>query len=183
MLEKAYEFAAQAHKGQVRKGTDVPYIVHPVEVSEILGELGCGEEVMAAGLLHDTLEDTRATAEEIAVRFGEKVAKLVAFNSEDKSLPWEERKTHTLKSLENAEPEQMLLVFADKLSNIRSMRKDYAAVGEELWKRFNRGYEKQKRMFVLYDEFFGNTGKTGSAGYRRLTEEFSAHCAYLFGPR
>ena len=164
----------------MRKGTDIPYIVHPAEVCEILKQLGCGEEVLAAGLLHDTLEDTKATAEEITERFGAKVAGLVAFNSEDKSLPWEQRKEHTLKSLENAGPEQKLLVFADKLANIRAMHRDYAAVGEELWKRFNRPFEKQKRLFGLYNDLFQKAGITGSDKYRELSEEFTGHYNALF---
>lgn len=183
MLKKAYEFAAEAHKNQVRKGTDIPYIVHPAEVRDILGQLGCGEEVMAAGLLHDTLEDTKTTAEELREIFGAKVAELVAFCSEDKSLPWEQRKEHTLKSLEGAGPAQLLLVFADKLSNIRAMRRDYEAVGDELWKRFNRPYEKQKWVFGLYNGLFRKTAAAGSEKYRELTEEFAAHCTALFGCR
>lgn len=85
MIDEAREFAAKAHEGQFRKGTKRPYIVHPVEVAEIVGTMTQDEEVICAALLHDTIEDCAGVSEEILrSRFGERVALLVAGESEDK---------------------------------------------------------------------------------------------------
>ena len=98
MIHEAIIFAALAHEGQKRKGTDVPYIVHPFEVAQILTKAGASESVICAGLLHDTVEDTEVTLEEIRQKFGGEVAGMVSVMTEDKSLSWEERKQ---KAVEN----------------------------------------------------------------------------------
>ena len=103
LVEKAIEMAVQAHANQKRKGTDQPYIVHPLSVGMLLMKHGYPEHLVIAGLLHDTLEDTDLTEEEIRRVFGDPVAELVRGCSEpDKSLPWEERKKHTLSYLQTA---------------------------------------------------------------------------------
>lgn len=136
---RALVFAAKAHEGQFRKGTDIPYIVHPVEVAMILQENGASEDLIVAGLLHDTLEDTKVTPMDIRVEFGQKVLDLVLGASEQlegrENRPWEERKKHTLEYLENADLEVKLIACADKLSNIRAMLRDYEYSGN-LWERF-----------------------------------------------
>ena len=91
-IHDAIIFAAKAHEGQRRKGTDIPYITHPFEVAQILMEAGCDETLIIAGLLHDPLEDTEVTAAEIEEQFGPEVLALVDSDSEDKSLSWEDRK-------------------------------------------------------------------------------------------
>ena len=89
LYEKAIEFAAKAHQGQMRKGQDVPYIVHPFTVSAILKEQNCDEHVIIAGLLHDTVEDTAVSLESLRFDFGDQIADLVAICTEpDKGLPW-----------------------------------------------------------------------------------------------
>lgn len=140
MIHKAMEFAAVAHKGQCRKGTKIPYIVHPFEAACILIAAGADEEMVAAALLHDTLEDTDTTPEDIENEFGPRVLRLVQSNSEDKRMSWEERKEHTVRFLkERATREEALLALADKLSNIRSIAHDLEKDGEDVWKRFKRG--------------------------------------------
>lgn len=121
-----------------KKGTDTPYIVHPMEVMQILTAAGCGEDVIVAGILHDTVEDTDATLEEISALFGENVARLVAHESEDKSKTWRERKSATIEHLKNCSDEEAICTLADKLSNARSILADYGLVGEKLWARFNK---------------------------------------------
>nr|WP_316046713.1 HD domain-containing protein [Planococcus glaciei] len=99
LIELAIGFAAFKHTGQVRKGTSIPYISHPFAVGMMLQQAGESEEVIAAGILHDTLEDTATTEEEIRTVFGEQVLLLVKAASEpDKSRPWEDRKRHTVSS-------------------------------------------------------------------------------------
>lgn len=145
MIHKAIEFATLAHAGQLRKSTSIPYIVHPFEVAQILTAAGAEETVICAGLLHDTVEDTSVTIEEIADKFGFQVAALVAHCSENKKFSWEQRKNHSIEMLNTkASFETQLLYCADKLSNLRSIASDYEKSGEDVWKVFNRGREHQK---------------------------------------
>ncbi|MEL7647555.1 MAG: HD domain-containing protein [Sedimentibacter sp.] len=155
MIHKAIEFAAKAHRNQERKASDVPYIVHPYEVAHILTKSGCQENVIVAGLLHDTVEDTHVEIEDIEREFGSETARLVSKVSEDKSKSWEERKQHTIDYIRcEADLDVMLLSCADKLSNMRSMKEDFEKIGEELWSRFNRPKEKQSWYYgELIDAF------------------------------
>ncbi|EOD01815.1 HD domain-containing protein [Caldisalinibacter kiritimatiensis] len=144
MINLAIEVAAKAHKGQTRKGTDIPYITHPYTVGMMLLQEGCSEELVIAGILHDTVEDTYITLDYIREMFGKKVADIVEGCSEpDKSLPWEDRKEHTIEYLKTAPLDIRIVTLADKLHNIRSTIKEYEKVGEEVWNRFRRGKEKQ----------------------------------------
>ncbi len=94
LTDLAVEVAVKAHQKQSRKGTDTPYITHPLAVGIILAKAGCSDDVIIAGILHDTVEDTPITLDYIGDTFGNKVAGIVKGASEpDKSLPWEERKT------------------------------------------------------------------------------------------
>ncbi len=136
-IQKAIVFATQKHEGQKRKGTDIPYIVHPMEVMQILTDMNCEEAVIIAGILHDTLEDTDTTPEEIREAFGENILAIVQTESEDKSKTWKERKQRTVDELTEASTESKQVCFADKLSNIRSMYRDKLNVGEKIWERFN----------------------------------------------
>ncbi len=138
-IQKAIVYATQKHAGQTRKGGNIPYIVHPMEVMQILSSMGCSDNVIIAGILHDTLEDTNATPEEIKELFGAEVLEIVEHESEDKSKTWKERKQHTIDTLKNAPQEVRLVCFADKLSNMRAMWQDLNNVGEKLWDRFNAG--------------------------------------------
>lgn len=142
LIENALIFAARAHAGQKRKSTDVPYIVHPVGVMLLLMEHGERDaDLLAAALLHDTVEDTSVTMEQVRAEFGAGVAAIVAGCSEPakREHSWEERKRHTLAALPAAPRAVQLLSAADKLHNLRSMVTDYAIQGEALWSRFNRG--------------------------------------------
>ena len=145
MLEEAIRVAATAHGDQKRKGTEIPYITHPMSVAIILSQAGYAEEVLAAAVLHDTIEDTHLTLDEIRLLFGHRVAAIVEGCSEtDRDLPWEERKQHTLEHLKTASREIRAVSCADKLHNARSILADKRAVGEQVWDRFNRGRDQQK---------------------------------------
>lgn len=145
-LYEAIELSARAHRLQVRKGTEIPYLVHPLAVAGLLITAGCPEPLVIAGVLHDTLEDTPLTLAEIRRRFGEEVARLVAALSEpDKRAPWEERKRHTLEFLDSAASAEVLLIsLADKLDNVRALRQGLERHGEAYWERFNRARESQQ---------------------------------------
>ncbi|MFA6331272.1 MAG: HD domain-containing protein [Clostridia bacterium] len=134
-----------AHKDQFRKGTNVPYIMHLFEVAQILTANGASDNVICAGILHDTLEDTTTHIEDIVENFGQEIADLVASESENKALSWEERKQYTIDHLGGtASLEELQVACADKLSNIRSLEADLEKCGDEVWTRFKRGYNKQK---------------------------------------
>lgn len=137
MINKAIEFATKAHEGQFRKGTKRPYIVHPVEVGDIVASMTRDEEVISAAVLHDTIEDCAGVSKELLAReFSERVAYMVAQESEDKSKTWMERKSATIEYLRTAPREVQMIGLADKLSNMRDIDRDYPIAGEELWNRF-----------------------------------------------
>ncbi len=137
MIDDAMEFATKAHEGQFRKGTRRPYIVHPIEVADIVSTMTKDEEVICAAVLHDTIEDCKGiTWEVLKLRFGQRVADMVAQESEDKSLSWEERKGETIRRLKTAPREVRMIGLADKLSNMRDIDRDYPVLGEALWTRF-----------------------------------------------
>ena len=162
MLFQAIEFATKAHRGQRRKALGVPYIYHPLTVAKILIEQGCSEELVVAGVLHDTVEDTPVTLDDIQVEFGERVAYLVESVSEpDKSATWEARKQHTIAFLENAPMDVLLISCADKLANARSLQNEFAKMGEALWQRFNRPKASQSWYYHALVDLFS----------RRATEE------------
>jgi (p)ppGpp synthase/HD superfamily hydrolase len=139
----ALAFAVEAHGrvGHLRKGTRFPYVIHPIRVAWTLERHGYDDEVITAGLLHDTIEDTDVTAEEIAERFGERVARLVEAVSEaDKGASWEERKSATIAKVDGADEDVLAILAADKLDNVRSIRDDLAEAGEEAtWAKFKTG--------------------------------------------
>lgn len=151
-IHEAIIYAGDRHSGQVRKGTAIPYLVHPLEVMGILIENGCSEDVIIAGILHDVIEDTcndddsvrKSVKEEIKTRFGETVLNIVNSESEDKSKTWKERKQHTISELKNDSAEVQLVCCADKLSNILSIQADLILIGDKLWQRFNATKEDLK---------------------------------------
>ncbi|MDD2856601.1 MAG: HD domain-containing protein [Desulfuromonadaceae bacterium] len=121
-LNLAIQIAANAHKDQLRKGTKTPYISHPYAVGMLLAQSGCSEDAVIAGILHDTVEDTALTLDDIRMQFGDKVAEIVAGCSEhDKELEWKERKQHTIDYLALASQEIKLVTCADKLHNVTCM--------------------------------------------------------------
>ena len=152
-IEKAVAFATRAHAGSVRKGKDKPYILHPLEAMTIVMRYTDDEDVLAAAVLHDTVEDTSVTVERLEKAFGPRVAGLVASVSEDKGkdraaeTTWLERKMETISHLKEASRDTKLICLGDKLSNLREMEEDYAEIDDELWERFN---QKDKDMHAWY---------------------------------
>lgn len=139
MFEEAVLFATKAHAGQKRKGTNLPFIIHPMEVASIVAAMTLDENMMCAAVLHDVVEDCEhISIKDIQQEFGEIVTSYVDQESEDKSKSWVERKGHTIEFLKNgASRNAKILALGDKLSNIRSIARDYKALEEELWQRFN----------------------------------------------
>lgn len=142
-LEMAIRYATDCHKGQTRKVTKIPFIMHPLEVMLILQGMDADTNLLIAGLLHDVVEDTDTTIEEIKATFGEDVAALVGGHTEDKTKSWEERKSTEMRETLEAPLRLKMLVLADKLANMRNIRKDYIQLGNALWERFNAGLRQQ----------------------------------------
>ena len=147
MIQEAAEFAAKAHEGVLRKGSSMPYIVHPKEVAAIAAVMGGDDEAIAAAYLHDVIEDAGVTYEKLREIFGGKVADLVLAETEDKSRTWIERKQATVDRLRVAGREDKLIAFGDKLSNLRSTAEDYLAMGDIIWQKFR---QKDKAMHAWY---------------------------------
>lgn len=137
MVDKALEFATKAHDGQFRKGTKRPYIVHPIEVGDIVSSMTTDEEIISAAILHDTIEDCEEVTKEILEKeFSSRVVSLVMQESEDKTKSWMERKGATIDRLATADRDVQMIGLADKLSNMRDINRDYPVAGEQLWDRF-----------------------------------------------
>ena len=170
-LDKAICFAVKAHSGAVRKGTTVPYILHPLEAAAIAASITDDQDVIAAAVLHDVPEDAGVTPEELKREFGPRIAALVSAATEDRSDPraheetWKARKQHTIDATANASYEEKIVIFADKLANVRAIHRDYYRVWEELWERFN---EKDPNEHLWYYNSFLHT-----------CEEFSGTKAYM----
>lgn len=143
LLDRAIVFAVQAHAGTERRGKGFPYIVHPMEAVEIVATMTNDQEMLAAAALHDTIEDTDTTIEQIKSEFGDRVAALVASESEDrkdgisKEESWHARKQAVIERLANAPLDSKIVALGDKLSNMRAIARDYATQGDDLWNLFN----------------------------------------------
>ncbi|MGE0191569.1 MAG: HD domain-containing protein [Planctomycetota bacterium] len=149
----ALALAVEAHAGQVRKGSETPYVGHPLQVCGIALEHGADEEQAIAALLHDVLEDTDATYEDVQARFGTRVADIVRGCSDseepDAKGPWRERKERYLAHLAEVGPDIALVSCSDKLHNARSILTDLRTHGNALWDRFTG---KQDGSLWYYDQ-------------------------------
>ena len=160
--DKAKEFAINAHKGQIRKSDkEKPMIIHPINVADILSEYGFDDNVVAAGYLHDVIEDTKYTKEDLLKAFNEDILSLVLGDTEkDKSLSWEERKIETINIVKNLDLRHKSIVCADKISNLEDMRIIFETRGEKDFSAFKRGYEKQKWYYTeVYNSLICNEDK------------------------
>ena len=160
LVDRAIGFAARAHQGQQRKIGDVPYIAHPVAVAMILQRMGCAETIVAAGLLHDVVEDTPVTLEEIQRHFGDEVAEIVAGCTEppkDRDR-WETRKLFMIESLRDAPLAVKLVAAADKYHNLSHTLSNERMQGPSVWKNFGRGKEQQAWYYrSVLDSLLVNT--------------------------
>ena len=145
MIDEAILYASAAHQGMFRKGNQQPYIFHPIEVLSLVSTMTLDDEVLCAAVLHDTVEDTPVTIEDIENKFGKRVAKMVAYETEDKrgnvnkAETWKERKAEAIEVIKGIDDEGAKMVcLADKVSNLRSYHLSYLVKGEEFWNMFNQ---------------------------------------------
>ena len=178
---QAIEFAANAHASQVRKGTNIPYIVHPIRVAEILARFYCfSQPVLIAGVLHDTREDTSVKAAEIRNQFGEKVCEIVESVSEmNKKDDWKTRKLRTINLLKNAPLDVLWVEAADKLDNIMAIRHDFSELGDKVWERFNASKEDIQWYYQSLADVFVDR-KKDNRHLSGLIAQFNTHVEAVF---
>ena len=149
-IEEAIVLAIKTHETdekQKRKGKDIPYITHPLTVGLILSTAGAGEDLIIAGILHDTIEDStedkKVTKEMITEQFGDQVMQLVlSVTEQDKSLSWEQRKAEALEHIRTFSHDSLLLKSADLIANTREIVADYKKEGDTMFNKFNAPKEK-----------------------------------------
>jgi (p)ppGpp synthase/HD superfamily hydrolase len=143
LLEKAVRIAAVAHKNQMRKEADVLYITHLIQVALILAKHGFSDTTIAAGLVHDTVEDTDVTLDQLRSELGKEVADIVAAVTNDDTLSWEEKKKKYIETVRAGSVEVKAVATADKIHNAESLIRAHAEQGTALWAHFNAGREKK----------------------------------------
>ena len=178
-FEDAVQYALHVHAGQIRKGTQIPYVTHVLAVSGLVLEAGGTEDEAIAGLLHDAAEDGggERRLEDIRARFGGTVASIVKDCSdslaEDPKMkaPSEERKRKHLEDLRRVTSKSALLVTAaDKLHNARCILADYRVVGEKLWDRFNVGRADTLKYYESLAKILESRGVPLSGELRRTVD-------------
>lgn len=168
LVSEAIAFSTKAHDGMRRRKGELPYILHPMEVGAIVGTMTDKQEVIAAALLHDVVEDAGIKIEEIGEKFGERVMALVASETENKreELPpeetWHIRKEESLEKLKSTDDIDVLIVWlGDKLSNIRTIYRDFRVEGDAVWAKFHQSDIKMQawyyRSILKYTERLSDT--------------------------
>ncbi len=139
-VEEAFAFASGLHRAQVRKGNGAPYVTHLMAVAACVGEHRGTEEQLIAALLHDAIEDQGVSADALAARFGDEVARIVVACTDAFTTPkppWRARKERYIAHLRDADAGVKLVAVSDKLHNARSIRRDHRVVGGAVWSRFS----------------------------------------------
>ena len=142
LLDRAVVFAVRAHAGTERRGKGFPYIVHPLEAVGIVATMTSDQELLSAAVLHDTVEDTDITLEQIRAEFGNRIASLVATETDmpvgemNLEKNWRIRKQAAIDRLASASRDAKIVALGDKLSNMRAIARDYSIQGDALWNLF-----------------------------------------------
>ncbi len=179
LVSEAIAFAVKAHDGMRRKKSDAPYILHPMEAAVIVGTITDDQNMIAAAVLHDVVEDAGVGIDEVEERFGRRVRELVESETEDKraelppSATWRIRKEESLAVLKNTDDLDVLTVWlGDKLANMRAIYRDHKVEGDAMWQRFNQKDVKEQawyyRSIVKYTERLSHT--SAWLEYKTLTE-------------
>ena len=164
-ISEALALAVKAHDGQTRKGTNIPYIAHPLGVAAIALDYGATEDQAIAALLHDVLEDGGAHyADDIRESFGEAVLAIVEGctdgvpDAQGKKADWKERKLHYLDHLATASDEIILVSGADKLHNARAIVSDLQSIGPKVFNRFTAGRDGTLWYYRQLADIFSRRG-------------------------
>ena len=143
LMDRAIVFAVKAHHNTERRGKGFPYIIHPLEAVEIVATMTTDQELLAAAALHDTIEDTDVTVEQIRAQFGDRIAELVHSESDQftegvsEEDSWHDRKQAAIDRLAAASHDAKIVALGDKLSNMRAIWRDYQVKGDALWSIFH----------------------------------------------
>ena len=157
-LDYAILFATKAHDGQRRKTDNVDMIFHPFTVGMLLQRVGADEDTVIAGILHDVVEDTKYTLDDIENIFGKKVRTIVEEVTENKALEWKKRKEEAIEKVRNASIQGKMVECADKINNLESLYDLLQEKGAEVWKNFNKPYSEQKWYYTeMYQAVVDNT--------------------------
>jgi len=182
-IEEAIIYATIMHQGKVRKLRSIPYILHPLEVAQIISTMTDDQDVITAGILHDIVEDTDGTLKEIEKRFGERVAFLVASESENdypgesRADSWKQRKEESLKILKESDDQGVrMLWLADKLANIRSVAGNYSEHGDKVWEIFHQRDPEMHHWYyqTIAEQLELSLNKTGAF------KEFIKHINFIW---
>ena len=143
VFDKAVSFAMKAHANTERRGKGLPYSVHLMEAVEIVATMTTDQELLAAAMLHDVIEDTDVTTEDVRLEFGDRIAELVSSESdiiiegESEYESWYKRKESAIKKIAALDRAGKIVAMGDKLSNMRAIARDYDEIGDALWDRFH----------------------------------------------
>lgn len=182
LLDKAIIFATKAHANTERRGKGFPYIVHPMEAMEIVATITPDQELLAAAALHDTVEDTDVTVEQIRAEFGDRIAAIVDNESDrmeagvSETDSWRGRKQAAIERLAKASHDAKIVALGDKLSNMRAIARDYAQKGDALWSIFHAPGGKPDHEWHYRGLAQSLSELAGTAAY----EEFSALVDQVF---
>lgn len=182
LLQKAYIYAATAHAGHERKGTGIPYFTHLITTLNYAMQLTDDKEILAAAVLHDTVEDTHVTLQDIENEFGSRIARYVEAETENKRTDfpahetWEIRKLENIKHLQIAPYEVKIIVLSDKTANAESMVREWRKNGDALWEKFN---QKDKQKHAWY--YRGCQKAMGELNDTSVMKIYQAYLDELFG--
>lgn len=169
LIDTAARIAAIAHRNQTRKQEETPYIMHPTAVALMLAKYGFSDEVVAAALVHDVLEDTDFPEEELRVAMGEEVMRIVDAVTNDGSLSWEEKKKKYVETVRVGGEGAWAVATADKIHNAKDLLASAEKQGPAIWGNFNRGKEKK----VWFEELM--LGMLRDVGWQHpMVEEYAA---------
>ncbi|HHU19548.1 MAG TPA: bifunctional (p)ppGpp synthetase/guanosine-3',5'-bis(diphosphate) 3'-pyrophosphohydrolase [Bacilli bacterium] len=170
-LMRAITFATVKHDGQKRKVNKEPFIGHPYRVAMLLKEHDCNQDLVIAGLLHDVVEDTDGTLDEIDALFGQNVTQLVSTVTEkEKSLPWDTRKQQSIDQIRQAPIDVKLIACADKIDNLGSMLDNEMVYGDAMWHAFERG--KKDQQWYYQNMFDSVTAGINRNQFHPLMDQF-----------
>jgi len=173
LYQKALKLAIRAHDGQKRKHDGSAYVSHPIMVGKILERAGFSEAVVSAGLVHDVLEDTKVSEDELRTELGDEIADIVVAVSEDKMLSWEERKEKYVASVVAGGESAWAVSVADKIHNAYEFISFYRESGASAWSVFNRGKDKK-----LWFEHLVH-GELSKVWQHPLLDEYADHIKIL----
>ena len=180
LVDKAIKFAVDAHADTERRGKGLPYVIHVLEALEIASTMTADQEILAAAALHDTIEDTGVTEKDLRREFGDRVASLVVWESDEavegcsETDSWRSRKQAGIERLAKAPLDAKIVAMGDKLSNMRAISRDYREIGDRLWDRFHAPGGKDDhrwRYMALAEAFRGLEDTEAYKEFVRLIHE------------